>query len=675
MPFWWWNRRRRFWRGRRRTYYKRRKRNTWRKRRPYRRSYRRAHRRRRRRRGKVRRKKKKINIAQWQPQTIRRCKIKGYACNIVGTEGRQFVCYTDNRFAWIPATTPSGGGFAYEKYTLKYLFDEHTRGNNIWTASNNYLDLARYTGCSFIFYRHPRIDFVVKYSRTLPMIVDKTSYNDTHPYSLLLQKHHRLIPSIHHKPQGKKYVKIKIKPPRLMSTKWFFQESLADHGLVQIQAAAADFSYSYQGCCQANNQVTLYILNLQYYKRPGWGNATPSATYANNWYEPRPSIATSKYNSKFRGIDYTGKEVQGKLNIVSDSHGQELYPSSTNRDTGWFNPTLLSIVDLKEPEQVSPLKIHRYNPSVDTGAGNQIYLISVLKLDTYDPPKTDPTLIAEGQPLWKLLFGFVDYVNKVKQDQRFTDSYYLAIVSPAIEPHTGLDRVHIPIDIAMLQGKGRYGDTPTPYRIQHWYPTLEHQMGTINSIVETGPYIPKLAGQRNNTWELKSKYCFYFKWGGAELPEQDVENPKTKGTYIVPDNLKELQISDPTEQKAKHMLHAWDWRRGYLTKSAVKRICQDSESSESFQTDSEEDVPQKKKQKLQGNTVPVLQEKEKEIQTCLQSLFEESTCQETQSQTDLQQLIKQQQHKQQKLKLNLLHLISNLKRKQQLIQLQTGLLD
>ncbi len=52
-----------------------------------------------------------------------------------------------------------------------------------------------------------------------------------------------------------------------------------------------------------------------------------------------------------------------------------------------------------------------------------------------------------------------------------------------------------------------------------------------------------------------------------------------------------------------------------------------------------------------GNEVPVLQEKEEEIQDCLLSLFEEPTCQD-QAQT-VQDLIKQQQQQQQHLKLNL----------------------
>nr|UHK04084.1 MAG: ORF1 [Torque teno midi virus] len=673
MPFYWWNRRRKYWRGRRRSWYKTRRRNKYKRRFP-RRKYRRFTRRRRRRRGKVRRKKKAIILKQWQPQTIRKCKIKGFTCNIVGGEGRQFVCYTDNRFGWVPAKTPSGGGFGYEKYTLKYLFDEYTRGNNIWTTSNTYLDLCRYTGCKIIFFRHPTIDFVVRYSRTLPMIVEKYSYSETHPYHMLQQKHHRVILSLRHNPRAKRTVKLKIKPPRQMVNKWFFQEAFSDYGLVQIQSAAADMMYSYQGCCNENNQITIYSLNTDFYKKPGWGNPNPVATYANKWYNPTGNLDSSSF-SNFNGIDYTGKSVTGTVTITHDTTGSGVYNSTVNRDTGWFQPKLLSIVDLKKPQQISPLKIQRYNPSIDTGAGNQVYLLSVLKLDSYDAPSTDKTLIAEGEPLWKLLYGFTDYVNKVKKDTRFTDSYFMVIVSSAIEPHAGVDKLHIPIDVAMLQGRGRYGDTPTPYRINHWYPTLEHQMGSINSIVETGPYIPKLTNQKNSTWELKSKYYFYFKWGGAELPDQEVENPKAKGTYVVPDNLKDIQITDPTQQKARHLLHAWDWRRGYITKTALKRIYQDSESSESFQTDSEASTPQKKKKKLQGNTVPVIQEKDQEIQECLHSLFEENTCQESQKTQTLEQLIHNQQQQQQQLKLNLLHLISNLKKKQQLIQLQTGILD
>nr|UHK04101.1 MAG: ORF1 [Torque teno midi virus] len=675
MPFFW-RRRNRFWYGNRRPYYKRRKRYARRRKRRYRRKPRRSYRRRRRRRNKVKKKKKTITIKQWQPETIKKCKIKGFAANIVGAEGRQFVCYTDNRFAWIPSKTPGGGGFGYEKYTLKYLFDEHVRGNNIWTTSNTYLDLCRYTGCKFIFYRHEKVDFIVSYSRNLPMIVDKYSYANCQPYELLKSKHKRLIPSLKTQPHGKRHVTIRMKPPRQMINKWFFQETFADTGLIEIKSAAASLRYAYQGCCNENNLVTLYVLNTQFYVRPGWGNANPEGTYGDKWYQPAPNISEQSFNTGFTGVDYTGKTISGKLDIKPDaSTSPTHYNSTVNLNTGWFTPKLLSLVSMSNPQNIAPLKIQRYNPSKDTGIGNQIYLLSVLKLNTYQPPSTDKTLIAEGEPLWKLLWGFTDYCNKVKQDSTFTDTYYLVIVSPFIEPHTGADNYHIPVDIAMLQGKGRYGGALTPYRANHFYPTLEHQMGTINAIVSSGPYVPRLTNQFESTWELKCKYYFYFKWGGSELPEQEVENPKAKGTYEVPDKLKQIQISDPSQQKATNLLHAWDWRRGYITKTALKRIYQDSTTDESLKTDSEAALPEKKKKKsLQGNSVPVLQEKEEEIQNCLLSLFEKDTSQDYQTQ-DIQLLIQHQQQQQQQLKYNLLQLISDLKKKQSILQLQTGLLD
>ena len=78
--------------------------------------------------------------------------------------------------------------------------------------------------------------------------------------------------------------------------------------------------------------------------------------------------------------------------------------------------------------------------------------------------------------------------------------------------------------------------------LQHWFPRLEFQQECINNIVTSGPYIPKLDNQKNSTWELHSTYTFYFKWGGAELPEQETANPRTQGQYEVPDKLQQQQL-------------------------------------------------------------------------------------------------------------------------------------
>lgn len=659
MPFWW-NRRQRWWRGRRRPYYKRRKYYKKRRRRPiYRRKYTRATRRRRKRRAKVRRKKKTINIKQWQPDTIRKCKIKGYTVHVLGGQGKQFACYTDVRFDWTPPTTPGGGGFGVEKYTLQYLFQEYQRGNNIWTSSNLYLDLCRYTGCKFIFYRHPNIDFIVHYSRMYPMELDKFTYANSHPFELLKSKHHVIIPSLKHKPYGKRTKTIKVKPPKQITTRWFFQETFSSAGLLKLTTAAADLSYSYLGCCDTNRLITFFALNLQFYENAGWGNATVTTTYG--WYKPRHNIPDGTWS----GTDINGK----RLTAVISSNP---YQQSISYEHGWFQPSLLQMVT-NDHQEVNPTTAGRYNPTIDTGDGNQIWLVSVLNTK-YDIPTTDPVLYIENLPMWQLMYGFTNYVIKMKKDSTFLQSYYLVIKSKFIEPHHGLNKYYVPIDQQFIKGKGPYGSYVTTTAKAKWYPTLNAQLETINLFVQCGPYIPKLDNQKISTWELKSKYIFYFKWGGAELPGQETADPSKQGTYEIPSKLQQaIQIIDPKFQKAKHAIHAWDLRRGLLTRKAAKRILQDTESSSSVQTDSEEEVPQKK-QKIQGNSLQP-QEEEETIQDCLLSLCEEPTYQEIQDPQNLQQLIYQQQQQQQQIKFNLLQLILNLKKKQQTLQLQTGLLN
>ncbi len=48
---------------------------------------------------------------------------------------------------------------------------------------------------------------------------------------LMLAKHHKVVPSLKRKPYGKPYVRMKIKPPKQMLTKWFFQQDFAQQGL------------------------------------------------------------------------------------------------------------------------------------------------------------------------------------------------------------------------------------------------------------------------------------------------------------------------------------------------------------------------------------------------------------------------------------------------------------
>lgn len=222
-------------------------------------------------------------------------------------------------------------------------------------------------------------------------------------------------------------------------------------------------------------------------------------------------------------------------------------------------------------------------------------------------------------------------------------------------------------------GKGAYDSILSVWDQNHWYPLLKHQLQTINALVCTGPFIPKLDTIKDSTWELYSEYIFYFKFGGAALPDAETKDPATQGSHDVPDRLtKKIQVLNPQKNIAAAALHSWDYRRGIITSTAYKRMCENAETDSDFTAD----VPKKKKKtSLQGNSLPIISREAQEVQSCLQSLYEESTFQEIPQEKTIEQLLREQQQQQLHIKNNLLLLINNLKKKQKLLQLQTGILD
>lgn len=188
-----------------------------------------------------------------------------------------------------------------------------------------------------------------------------------------------------------------------------------------------------------------------------------------------------------------------------------------------------------------------------------------------------------------------------------------------------------------------------------------------------GPYIPKYNETKNSTWQCNYHYKFYFKWGGSYPPTPDAENPESKNVYPVPDKQQEtVSIADPISETYEKVFKTWDYRRGSLTKTAIKRMQQDLSSDDSLSTDST-GCSYKKRRK----TLPTLQDpkkENKEIQDCLLSLCEKSTWQEPPPDTNIFQLLQQQHQQQQQLKHNLLTLIADLKSTQRTMLHQTGYL-
>nr|UHK06750.1 MAG: ORF1 [Torque teno midi virus]UHK06761.1 MAG: ORF1 [Torque teno midi virus] len=661
----WWRRRRRWWRGNRRPFYKRRKRRQYRRKRWIRRyKYRRPARRRKRRRQKVRRKRKKIKIEQWQPEKIVKCRIKGLTLLLLGAQGKQFACYTNEEFNWTPSRTPGGGGFAVERFTLQSLYNDFKLGRNYWSKSNLNLDLCRYTGCKIKLFRHRHTDFIVSYKLQPPFNLDKDTYMNSNPYDLMLRTKHKIVPSHKTKPNGRQTVTLRIKPPKQMNTHWYFQETFRESTLVQLTATAINLNYSYLAPTGQNQLLSLLGINQQFYYNASWGNTNQGTK---NHYNPLTGNKDLSPNLKvkYRETDTAFKDV---------TVTQENYSTSISYEKGWFQSALLKAVQIQSQE-VLPITAFRYNPTIDNGSGNAVWLSSVLN-STYNKPTSDKTLIIENQPLWKALFGFFNFVQAVKGDKQFLRSYIVILQSPAIFPYKdiGTKNYHIPIDRSFIDGQGPYKQPPTQQQKKLWFPTLENQLESINYIVQCGPYVPKYQEERESNWQLPMFYYFYFKWGGSFNPDEPVADPSGQRTYPVPNqNTAAVQVINPKKQAAESILHAWDYRRGYITKTAIKRIQEYQETDTDFQTDADSQAPPKKK--ICSRALQYIPEEEEEIQSCLQELFKENTSQETQETQDLRHLIKQQQEQQQSIKLHLLQLISNLKKKQRILQLQTGLLE
>nr|UHK05501.1 MAG: ORF1 [Torque teno midi virus] len=666
MPFWWARRRKPWygrWRRRRFQRYKRRKP----RRRFTRRRNRRTTRRRRRRRYKVRRKKQKLTLHQWQPDSIRKCKIKGLGTAVLGAEGTQMNCYTAEKVQFTPPKVPWGGGLGIENYTLKYLYEEYNYKNNIWTASNKLKDLCRYTGTSITMFRHPETDFVVAYSRQPPSILNKYTYPSNHPQMLLLEKHKKIILSTASKPNGKYKTKFKIKPPKQMISKWFFTKDFAKYTLFTLKAAAVNFRYSHLSNKNQNMLVNIYSLNTAYFQIPNWANAQQATS--DGWYKPYHTVGVpvdyidEKGNTKKLGEDWIAK-----------GHSDRYY-ASINWNGGWFSSSFLTAqrltTPLLRPTAVKPTTISRYNPNKDSGDGNKIWVVSTFAANWQQ--ESDSQFTITGLPLWLALYGYITFIKQMKPPD-YLLTHVICLKSPAIYcyPEIGSCDIYVPIDFDYLYGRKPYGQVLTDQTKRLWYPSIDWQLITINAIVESGPFIPKYSQETNSTWELKYSYISHFKWGGPQVSDKEVKNPKDLDTYDVPDTIQAaIQIVNPEKQTPETIFHPWDYRRGIIKETAIKRMCENLSTDTEFQCSPEKI---RKKEERIGACLQNPQKETEKVQAYLQCLCEEGIYQTSQTQ-DIQQLINQQQEQQQRVKYSILKLLLDLKKKQRVLQYHTGLLE
>uniref|UniRef100_A0AAU8H4D9 Capsid protein n=1 Tax=Alphatorquevirus homin21 TaxID=3048423 RepID=A0AAU8H4D9_9VIRU len=352
---WWWQRwRRRRWKPRRRRWRRlrrRRPRRPLRRRRRGRRVRRRrwGRRRGRRRRYATRRKrrtrgrnfKKKLVLTQWHPSSIRRCLIKGIVPLVICGHTRWNWNYALHSEDYTEeGRYPHGGSLSTTTWSLKVLYDEYLKHHNFWGYPNNQLDLARYKGAKFTFYRHKKTDFIVFFNRKPPFKLNKYSCASYHPGMLMQQKYKVLIPSYDTKPKGRPKITVRIKPPTLLEDKWYTQQDLCDVNLLQLVVTAADFQHPF--CSPQTNTptTTFQVLKDIYYNTISISEPPEAYTNVN---KPSESKSFNSYSNDLETILYTRGSYWNSFHSleylnpgISDTYNHKIFNTNNTTLNSWL---------------------------------------------------------------------------------------------------------------------------------------------------------------------------------------------------------------------------------------------------------------------------------------------------------------------------------------------------
>nr|UGV36412.1 MAG: ORF1 [TTV-like mini virus] len=567
------------------------------------------------------RKLKKLKLLQYQPNSIKKCHIKGFLPLFQCGNGRQENNYAMYKDSYTPEHEPGGGGWSIQKLSLGILYSLNNDIQNVWTKSNYRLPLCRYLGCTIRCYRQPYTDYIVHYFHDAPRIVPKYYYASFHPTKLLELQNKKIVPSFNTQPHKKKpYVKIKVPPPKLMENKWFFQQYFADHTLIHLAASAISLTNMYGSDRAENNNASFYTLNTTFFQNP-YVNLQQPIT-ANYGYHPNSSnylwglskAQTPFTNNKRQDAIYLGNST---INEPGTEAAENTYNSAghwgnpfhweyltgdsitfittaTQDPQTWLTATTKNRALEATQERTTPNIITvRYNPYKDKGKGNKVYFIpnNSPTHRTWEPT-SDPDLMFENFPLWIMLWGIEDIVQRMGKAPNINENWLLVIQSKYLSEN---EPYYVPLSWNYVHGQGPYAidrsEIPASYHAK-WFPKFKFQKEAIHDIVMTGPAVIRPDHVKN--FQAIIHYNFFFKWGGNPSTLENVYDPNSQpgpstANYLNGPN----EIINP-ETDFRTFLYQWDTRRDYLTQTAAERITESSIHDYSLFTDGKQtstDVP------------------------------------------------------------------------------------
>nr|UGV34674.1 MAG: ORF1 [TTV-like mini virus] len=631
------------------------------------------------------RKLKRLTLKEWQPSTIRQCKVKGLVCLFLCNTyrlGNNLPIYDS---AIVPEKLPSGGGFSIYQFTLENLYIMHSFVRNWWTQSNRELPLFRYLRCKIKLYQSDDVDYVFRYQRNFPMTAGQLTYPTLQPSVMMMLNRTVFMPSKRTKKISRGYKKIYIKPPELMTNKWFFQSNVAKTPLLVTYCTACSFDHYYIGTDKMSNNATIPVLNTALIQNRQFGKTnynirTLGTTHIWLWVTDQPlkddtqqpkhdhliSLSNTKnytagmtFSESLRKYPYTQSSQTEKwkfyrehLDLFAGNPFHEEYLQQLDAHVLTLLQTQSAHANDNLPEQESgqiqnftivhnPIIYNtRYNPNADNGEDNATFLLENYKYQHgWDRPG-DQKLILEGFPLYIEWWGFLDYQKQLHRLTNIDTNTILAAQTTRLHGTPQQLPAYVPLGDDFVHGRSPYEEGINPLDENRWYPMVQYQEQAINELLRTGPGVAKFNGKK--TVEAKCEYTFYLKFGGSPAPMVNVKDPTEQPQYPIPNKLMQTNsLQDPTTPPEQY-LYNFDQRRHFLTTAATKRIEKDWQTKQTVFTD--------------GTTTPG----PPAIHETYETSEDETSDSEKEEETLLQQLLKQRR-KQQKLKLRIRQLLAQQK--------------
>ncbi len=400
---------------------------------------------------KIQKKLKRLIVNEWQPASIRKCKIQGRLPLFETDYTRITNNFEMYELSLVPEHLSGGGGWSIKMISLRALYSEHEYCRNAWTYTNKNHPLCRYTGCSIKLYQSKDADYVFSYSTQMPMLSTLEMYQSMQPSIHKMLPHHILVPSRQTYPKKKPYYKLHIKPPKPFLNKWYFQADLYNTPLVLFKTTATSLQDYYINPESPSTNLTIPILNTGLFKNRNWKTPQNPGYYAsgsgtNKVYLYSTSTVIQNANLENPSSWLPWKDVIPLYDTQLHTEGSS-YTEVKNTETSltpqtwktkWYNyrgnpfherylgaesPVYQSTLDYStiinksdfETGKVTTFTLVsltyklRYNPYNDHGRNNMVYFLSIAKEEQGWEPPEKPELVGIGLPLWLLCFGFSDW--------------------------------------------------------------------------------------------------------------------------------------------------------------------------------------------------------------------------------------------------------------------------